>query len=420
MSEFLIRFRLPEASTVSFSASWIEVDRWAEEGLPAPQTAVERRVLDWLRFGYRMAPTREGSGDLRRYVTMVVVFKVRTTPPPTIDLEPMPVSSFAKGAERRRQRLLRAVERLLRGDRPCVVACDSVAAAVEGITALCKEQSWPTVVWNAARGYVPEPAEYFPNWQSPDTLREGTGGVIYPHATPFFERSLWCLLAENIDKQALFLICHPPFDRLPDSGIGPLMAEVAAAHRRDGQFRAAVLQSDDRIPPDMGGDWDLVRLNVQSATPILDRYGTNLCEEARAGRLNRAYGVDALIHRMVTVLNAMPGVPSAPVLVGAAGTGKTAIVHELAYRLAQPQVDPSVAGLAGKQVVSLNTARMQEAADRMGGLPSVVNALATELSEADDTILYIDEVHQLAVSDRPGLPIGEVLKEALGRGLPLN
>ena len=153
----------------------------------------------------------------------------------------------------------------------------------------------------------------------------------------------------------------------------------------------------------------------KSETPLLDKYCENLTAEASVN-INefKAIGRDKEIQDVIDSL--MRKTKNAPVLVGEAGVGKTAVVEGLAVRFALGEVPER---MVGRQLLKLDLASMTSNQD--GNFASKFSALIKELRDTKDTnMVFIDEIHELvntgAASSSSALDAGNILKPALARG----
>ncbi len=150
-----------------------------------------------------------------------------------------------------------------------------------------------------------------------------------------------------------------------------------------------------------------------SKTPTLDQYGRDLTREVEEGRLDPAAGRQRETRRLITVLGRRQ--KNNPVLIGEPGVGKTAIVENLARRIYEGDV-PSV--LRGKRIVSLNIGGMVAGAMFRGQFEQRIKSILEELRQADDVIVFIDELHAVVGAGAAEGAVGaaDMLKPALARG----
>jgi ATP-dependent Clp protease ATP-binding subunit ClpC len=150
-----------------------------------------------------------------------------------------------------------------------------------------------------------------------------------------------------------------------------------------------------------------------SKTPTLDQYGRDLTDEAAEGKLDPAAGRQRELKRLITVLGRRQ--KNNPVLIGEPGVGKTAIVEGLARRIHSGDVP---ATLRGKRIVSLNIGGMVAGAMFRGQFEQRVKSILEELRQADDVIVFIDELHTVVGAGAAEGAVGaaDMLKPALARG----
>jgi ATP-dependent Clp protease ATP-binding subunit ClpC len=150
-----------------------------------------------------------------------------------------------------------------------------------------------------------------------------------------------------------------------------------------------------------------------SKTPTLDQYGRDLTSEAAEGKLDPSAGRQRELRRVITVLGRRQ--KNNPVLIGEPGVGKTAIVEGLARRIHDGDVP---ATLRGKRIVSLNIGGMVAGAMFRGQFEQRVKSILEELRQADDVIVFIDELHTVVGAGAAEGAVGaaDMLKPALARG----
>ncbi|MBQ9017549.1 ATP-dependent Clp protease ATP-binding subunit [Candidatus Saccharibacteria bacterium] len=144
----------------------------------------------------------------------------------------------------------------------------------------------------------------------------------------------------------------------------------------------------------------------------LRRYGKDLTEEARAGRLDTVIGRENEIERVVTVLSRRT--KSNPVLIGEAGVGKTAIVEGLAMRIVKNEVP---GGLIGKHIFQVDLSSVVAGTKFRGEFEERIKGIIDEAVADDTVLLFIDEIHLLcgAGSSEGSMDAANILKPALAR-----
>ncbi len=152
---------------------------------------------------------------------------------------------------------------------------------------------------------------------------------------------------------------------------------------------------------------------VQSDTPALDAFGTDLTRMAAEGRLDPVIGREKEIERMVQILSRRK--KNNPILIGDPGVGKSAIVEGLAMRITRREVSPL---LFNKKIITLDIASMVAGTKYRGQFEERMKTVLTELQKHPEIILFIDEIHTIigAGNQAGQLDAANILKPALARG----
>jgi ATP-dependent Clp protease ATP-binding subunit ClpB len=152
----------------------------------------------------------------------------------------------------------------------------------------------------------------------------------------------------------------------------------------------------------------------ESKYQALERFGRDLTELARGGKLDPVIGRDDEVRRVVQVLSRRT--KNNPVLIGEPGVGKTAIVEGLAQRIVAGDVPE---GLKDKQIVALDLGAMIAGSKFRGEFEDRLKAVLDEIRESDGQIVtFIDELHTVvgAGAAEGAMDAGSMLKPMLARG----
>lgn len=147
---------------------------------------------------------------------------------------------------------------------------------------------------------------------------------------------------------------------------------------------------------------------------LLDQFGVNITQQARDEKIDPVIGRDQEINRVIEILNRRN--KNNPVLIGEPGVGKTAVVEGLALKIVAEEVPQK---LQGKEVIRLDVASLVQGTGIRGQFEERMQQLIQEVTNADNIILFIDEVHEIVGAGSAGegaLDAGNILKPSLARG----
>jgi len=224
-------------------------------------------------------------------------------------------------------------------------------------------------------------------------LQEGEGVPVRKLVDMGFDLNLW--LQRLISDQ------HPEFSPSPE--IEEEVDDFWDDDDDEVDFSSSDLLDsspyfDDRVP----------------LTPLLDRYGRDLTEQAAEGKINEAVARNKEIRAVARTLSRSK--KNNPLLLGDAGVGKTAIVEGLAYAIHHQTVPPN---LLNRRIVQIEIGTLVAGTSLRGQFEERLIGIVDEARRAENVILFIDEIHTIVGAGDTidsNLDAANILKPALARG----
>ncbi len=180
--------------------------------------------------------------------------------------------------------------------------------------------------------------------------------------------------------------------------------------KKQGVQRDKLLQALTQVR----GSQRVTSQDPEATYDALEKYGRDLVEEVKKGKLDPVIGRDEEIRRVIRILSRKT--KNNPVLIGEPGVGKTAIVEGLAHRIVRGDVPE---GLKGKTVYSLDMGSLVAGAKYRGEFEERLKAVLKDIHDSDGRILlFIDELHTIVGTGKSegAIDAGNMLKPMLARG----
>jgi ATP-dependent Clp protease ATP-binding subunit ClpB len=221
------------------------------------------------------------------------------------------------------------------------------------------------------------------------------------------------------DTESWFVKAEEEAEQLKDKYVSTehlLLAAIGAKHSLADMLKNHKVKRNDLLTAlkDIRGNQSITDKNPEEKYQSLERYGNDLNEMAKKGKLDPVIGRENEIRRVLQILARRT--KNNPILIGNPGVGKTAIAEGIAQRIVSGDVPES---LKDKRIIALEVSSLVAGTGYRGQFEERLKAIIKEAADSNgDVILFIDEIHTLVGAGSSGgsLDAANILKPALARG----